>query len=210
MHLYTSTIPSGNAYKVQLLLSHLQLPYTTTALDILSTPPETRAPSFLALNPNGRIPVLVLDDGTALAESNAILFYLAEGTNFLPNDRLERAKILQWMFFEQYSHEPYVAVWKFRTYWAPHGFNDLSDSDVTKLKARGQAAIDIMEEHLVGRAWIVGDAYSVADMCLYAYTAAAEAVGFSVGAHVKAWLQRVQSQTGWVRIERDLTGRCPL
>lgn len=210
MHLYDSTIPSGNAYKVQLLLSHLKIDYTITSLNILATPSETRTPEFLKLNPNGRIPTLVLDDGTPLAESNAILFYLADGTRYLPEDKLERAKVLQWLFFEQYSHEPYVAVWKYRTYWAPGGFTDLSENEVKKLKDHGQDAIDVMEKHLQdGREWFVGDNYSVADLSLYVYTSTAEAIGFRVDGHVKAWLGRVEKQEGWVRIKKDPTGKNP-
>lgn len=210
MHLYDSTIPSGNAYKVQLLLSHLKQPYETTSLNILTTPSETRTAEFLALNPNGRIPTLVLDNGTALAESNAILFYLAEGTRYLPEDRLQRARVLQWLFFEQYSHEPHVAVWKYRTYWAPNGFDDLSENEVSKLKRNGQAAIDVMERHLAdGKTWFVGKDYSIADICLYAYTSGAEAIGFTVAAKVRSWLRRVELQENWVRIKKDETGKNP-
>lgn len=210
MHLYDSTIPSGNAYKVQLLLSHLDIPYHTTSLNVLATPSETRTPQFLILNPNGRIPTLVLDDGTALAESNAILFYLAEGTRYLPEGRFELAKVLQWLFFEQYSHEPYVAVWKYRTYWAPEGFGDLSEREMSKMKDRGQDAIDVMENHLSsGRDWFVGDSYSIADISLYAYTSAAEAIGFIVDRNVRAWLERVERQERWMRIKKDPTGKNP-
>ncbi|KAF2247396.1 glutathione S-transferase domain-containing protein [Trematosphaeria pertusa] len=208
MHLYDSTIPSGNAYKVQLLLAHLKISYQTTSLNIVATPSETRTESFLKLNPNGRIPVLVLDDGTPLAESNAILFYLAEETPFLPSDRLARAQVLQWLFFEQYSHEPYLAVWKFQTYWGD--ISRLAESEVKKLKEKGQAAIDVMERHLEGREWFVSEQFSIADVALYAYTCAAEAVGFSVGENVRAWLARVESVEGHVRIRKDPTGKCPL
>src|SRR5215470_8923163 len=117
IRLYESKIPSGNAYKVSLLLSHLGQVPSVVELDIMAPPPETRRPEFLAKNPNGRIPLVELDDGSFLPESNAILCYLADGTSFLPDDRLERARALAWMFFEQYSHEPYVAVLKFWTFW---------------------------------------------------------------------------------------------
>ncbi|CAO2649772.1 Nn.00g010640.m01.CDS01 [Neocucurbitaria sp. VM-36] len=211
MQLYDSTLPSGNAYKVQLLLSHLKTPYTTTSLNILTVPSETRSAKFLALNPNGRIPTVVLDDGSVLAESNAILFYLAEGTKYFPDDRLQRAQVLQWLFFEQYSHEPYVAVWKYRTYWAPEGFDDLSEREIKKLQERGQDAIDVMETHLRdGREWFVGDHYSIADIALYAYTSAAETIGFRVDRNVKAWLERVEHLEGWVKIKKDPTGKCPI
>ncbi|KAF2469176.1 putative glutathione S-transferase [Lindgomyces ingoldianus] len=208
MHLYESIVPSGNAYKVRLLLSHLGIEYETTFLDILTTPPETRKPEFLAINPNGRIPVLILDDGTPLAESNAILFYLSEGTKFLSESKLGRAKILQWLFFEQYSHEPYVAVWKFLTYWGD--FSDRSESEVEKLRQRGQEALDVMERHLEGKKFFVDDAFSIADIALYAYTSAAEVVGFQVDGNVRAWLKRVEEQDGHVKIRKDPTGKCPL
>ncbi|KAF1846163.1 glutathione S-transferase domain protein [Cucurbitaria berberidis CBS 394.84] len=209
MHLYDSTIPSGNAYKIQLLLSHLKIPYKTTSLNIVSIPSESRSAEFLVLNPNGRIPTIVLDDGTVLAESNAIMFYLAEGTKYLPDDKLERARVFQWLFFEQYSHEPYVAVCKFRTYWAPGGFDDLTEREIKKLRERGQDAIDVMEIHLSGREWFVGDDYSIADIALYVYTSAAEAIGFRVEGHVRAWLERVEKVEGWVKIKKDPTGKCP-
>lgn len=209
MHLYDSIAPSGNAHKVHLLLSQLNIQYTTTYLDIFGTPPASRTPEFLKLNPNGRIPILILDDGTPLAESNAIMFYLAEDTKYLPNDKLQRAQVLQWLFFEQYSHEPYVAVWKYRTYWAPHGFDDLTEREVRNLKERGQAAIDIMEKHLEGKDWFVGDDYSIADIALFAYTSAAEQVGFNVGPNVQAWLERVKGTEGFVRIRKDPTGKNP-
>lgn len=108
MHLYDSTIPSGNAYKVQLLLSHLDVSYTQKSLSLIPPASENRAPAFLAINPNGKVPALTLDNGTTLTESDAILFYLAEGTPYLPENKIERAQVLQWMFFEQFSHEPYV------------------------------------------------------------------------------------------------------
>ncbi|PSN65167.1 glutathione S-transferase [Corynespora cassiicola Philippines] len=208
MHLYESSIPSGNVYKVYLLLAHLGLEYTTTSLNILGQDPETRAPEFLALNKNGRVPVLVLDDGTPLAESNAILFYLAEGTRYLPDSKLGRAQVLQWLFFEQYSHEPYIAVWKACTYW--FGWGDRTENEIRKLKEKGQAAIEVMEKHLEGKTFFVGEEYSIADIALFAYTSAAEAIGFEVGKNVKEWLGRVQKVEGFVKIKKDETGKCPL
>jgi glutathione S-transferase len=209
MHLYNSHVPSGNAYKVELLLSHLRIPYTTTSLWILPPNSETHTPEFLALNPDGHVPVLVLDDGTPLTESNAIMFYLAEGTNYLPDDKIGKAQALKWLFFEQFSHEPYVAKFKFRTYWAPHGFSDLSDDGIKQMKDKGQAALDIMERHLEGKRWFVGDRYSIADIGLHVYTMTAEQTGFTVGPNVKAWLERITLTDGWVRIAKDPTGRNP-
>jgi glutathione S-transferase len=212
MHLYATTLPSGNAYKVELLLAQLNIKYTTTLLDMLAKPiPETKTPEFLALNPQGRIPLLVLDDGTPLAESNAILCYLAEGTKYFPSaspeDKLLRTQVLQWLFFEQNAHESYVGTWKYKTYWG--GFDGMSEAEIKRLKDRGQAAIDVMETHLEGKKWFVGEAYSIADIALYAYTGAAEAVGFSVGANVKGWMERIEQQDGWVRMRKDPTGKNP-
>ena len=207
MRLYDSIIPSGNAYKVHLLMSQLGMPYDVTDLDILSTPSQTRTPAFLAKNPNGRIPVLELDDGRLLPESNAILFYLAEGTPLLPNERFERAQVLQWMFFEQYSHEPYVAVLKWWTYWG--GLDKLTAADRSRLEERGQAAIDVMEGQLKRRAFFVGERYTIADIALFAYTQSADAIGLKVGPAVQAWIARVREQPHHVAIKRDPMGKAP-
>jgi glutathione S-transferase len=205
VHLYESTIPSGNAYKISLMLAHLGITVPVTALDILATPPETRRPEFLAKNPNGRIPLLELDDGSFLAESSAILYFLASGTPYLPDDALGRARALQWMFFEQYSHEPYVAVLKFWTLWG--GLANKRPEDIALWKQRGQAAIDVMERHLAEHAWFTGERYGIADIALYAYTHSAGSVGFAIGPAVAAWLARVQVQPGHVAIKADPTRR---
>lgn len=207
VRLYESTIPSGNAYKVSLLLAHLgrAAEVEVVALDILADPPETRRPAFLAKNPNGRIPVVELDDGGVLAESNAILVYLAEGTPYWPDDPLARARALQWMFFEQYSHEPYVAVLKFWTLWG--GLDRCRPEDVARWRTRGQAALAVMEAHLAAAPWFTGAAFGAADIALYAYTHTAEAIGFDLAPlpAVRAWLTRVASQPGHVPIKRDPT-----
>lgn len=208
MRLYDSTIPSGNAYKVHLLLHQLGIAYETTELDILASPSETRRPEFLKKNPNGRIPLLELDGGRLLPESNAILFYLAEGTQFLSGTRYGRAETLQWMFFEQYSHEPYVAVLKFWTYWG--GLEHAEPKDLERWRMRGQAALDVMAERLHQYDFIVDNRYSIADIALYAYTQSAEATGYRIAPAVRAWLGRITAQPGYVRIKRDPTGKCPL
>lgn len=208
MHLYDSTVPSGNAYKVQLMLSILKIEYETTSLDIRAKPSESHTPEYLKLNPAGKVPVIVLDDGTPLPESNAILHYLAEGTAFLPEDKLARAQVLRWMFWEQDSHKPFVAKARFHTYWG--NFDAPGVGGKQFMMEKGQAAINIMEKHLEGREWLVGERVSIADICLYAYTQTAETVGFSVGRNVKAWLARVEGIGGWVRIKKDPTGKCPL
>jgi glutathione S-transferase len=198
MRLYESTIPSGNVYKVELLLAQLGLSAERVALNILATPSETRRPEFLAKNPNGRVPLLELDDGRCLPESNAILCYLAEGTRFLPSERFARAQLLQWLFFEQYSHEPYVAVLKFWTYWG--GLERCRAEDLERWRTRGQAALEVMEVELRKSPFFVGESYSIADIALYAYTQSAEDVGFRLGDATKAWMQRVSQQPGYFPI----------
>ena len=194
-------LPSGNGYKVRLLLTQLGIPFERIEYDV--TAGETRTPGFLRdVNPNGRVPVLELDDGRLLPESNAALFYLAEGTPFLPDDRFERAKALQWMFFEQYSHEPNIAV--ARAWLHVFGVDmteERRDALATKQKL-GYEALRVMEEHLEGKSFFVGGRYSVADIALYAYTHVAHEGGFDLGGSpaVRAWIERVAAQPGHVPI----------
>jgi glutathione S-transferase len=154
---------------------------------------ETRTPEFLSSNPNGRIPLLELEDGSCLAESNAIQFYLAEGTALLPDDRLERARVLQWMFFEQYSHEPYIAVVRF---WHHLGVADSRPDEVASRREQGYAALGVMESHLARHAFFVGGRYSIADIALYAYTHVAHEGGFDLTPYgaTRAWIERVRAQ----------------
>ena len=187
---------SGNGYKPRLLLAHLGRTYERSEVDILKG--ETRTPEFLARNPNGRIPVLELEDGTHLAESNAILFYLAEGTHFLPAGRLDRALTLQWMFFEQYSHEPFIAVAR---HWIQHvEMTDAQRAQLPGKQAGGRAALSVMEDHLRGSEWFGGYSMNVADIALYAYTHVADEGGFDLGDYpaVRRWLGRVADQPGHV------------
>ena len=187
---------SGNGYKPRLLLAHLGRTYERIEVDILKA--ETRTPEFLARNPNGRIPVLKLDDGTCLAESNAILFYLAEGSPFLPNDRLGRALVLQWMFFEQYSHEPCIAVAR---HWIQHmEMTEAQRAQLPEKQEGGRAALAVMERHLGGSKWFGGGAMGIADFALYAYTHVADEGGFDLADYpaVGAWLARVAEQPGHV------------
>jgi glutathione S-transferase len=191
-------LPSGNGYKVRLLLRQLGLPFELVELDIAKG--ETRTPAFLAKNPNGRIPTLELDDGTCLAESGAILCYLAEGTRFWPADRLERARTLQWLFFEQYSHEPYIAVVRF---WRHVGrLTPRQESELPGRVAGGYRALEVMERHLTGRSFFVADRYGLADIALYAYTHVANEGGFDLGPYpaIGAWLKRVAAEPGHVPI----------
>jgi glutathione S-transferase len=184
---------SGNGYKVRLLLHQLGRPYTLIEKDILRG--ETRTPEFLRLNPNGRIPLLELEDGTCLAESDAILWYLAEGTPYLPAQPLERAQVLQWMFFEQYSHEPNIATARF---WLRHveRLDELRQCLLEQKREQGHAALAVMEGHLRERAYFVGGRYTVADIALYAYTHVAPQGGFDLAPYpaVRAWLERVRAE----------------
>jgi glutathione S-transferase len=189
---------SGNGYKVRLLLAQLGLAYERIELDILAG--ETRTPAFLAKNPNGRIPVLELSDGRLLAESNAIQWYLAEGSALLPADPFARAQVLQWMFFEQYSHEPYIAVVRF---WTFSGQLDAHAHELPARRDRGHQALAVMEAHLQERAFFVAERYSIADIALYAYTHVADEGGFDLGRYpaVRDWLSRVREQPGHVTLE---------
>ena len=190
---------SGNGYKVRLLLALLGRDYDYVPLDIDKA--ETRTPEFLGKNPNGRIPLLELDDGRLLAESNAILHYLADGSAFLPADRFDRAQVLQWMFFEQYSHEPNIATTRF---WLTHGFEMtpwLLES-VERKRAGGYAALGVMEGHLRSHRFFTAETYTIADIALYAYTHVAHEGGFDLSGYpaVTAWLDRVAAQPGHVPI----------
>lgn len=200
VRLYESAIPSGNAYKVTLLLAHLGVPHDVVTLDILASPSETRRPEFLAKNPNGRIPVVELSDGSFLPESNAILYYLAQDTPYFPGDPLTAARALAWMFFEQYSHEPYVAVLKFWTHWG--GLHHKTEAELGILRTRGQAALDVMSTHLASSPWFTGPSYGIADIALFAYSQSAADLGFTVPAPVAAWLDRVRDQPRFVPIAR--------
>ena len=189
---------SGNCYKVKLALEQLALPYRWVEVD--STRGETRTPQFLARNPNGKVPTLGLEDGSYLPESNAILFYLAEGSPLLPSDRLGRARALQWMFFEQYSHEPYIAVARFIARFLPA--NSPRRAEMPRLMERGHQALAVMEQQLKDVPFLVGGRYSVADIALYAYTHCAADGGFDLSQYrsVGAWIDRVKSQPRHVRI----------
>jgi len=183
-------LPSGNGYKVRLVLHKLGLPFELIELDIAKG--ETRTPEFLKKNSNGRIPTLELDDGTCLAESNAIICYLAEGTELWPESRLARARTLQWLFFEQYSHEPYIAVVRAWTH-VLGGMTDLQHAQLPGKINGGYQALDVMEEALDGKRFLVDDRFGLADIALYAYTHVADEGGFDLGKYpaIRAWLDRV-------------------
>ncbi len=191
---------SGNCYKIRLLMAQLGIGFESVPIDILNK--ESRTTEFLAINPNGRVPVLQIDD-KYLPESNAALWYLAENTDFIPTDRFERAQTLQWMFFEQYSHEPYIATVR---YW----ISILKDKNghLDKIKERmplGYAALDVMEKHLSENDYFVGNRYTIADIALYAYTHVAEEGEFDLSSYknINRWFVDVQAQKGYVTISES-------
>jgi glutathione S-transferase len=193
--LYDNAI-SGNCYKVRLLFSLLGLEYERREVSVIDR--SNRAELLGDLNPGLRVPTLVLDDGRPLAESDAILTYFAEGTEYLPDDRYERAQVLQWMFFEQYSHEPNIAVLRF---WAHAEIKPDPREAVAKFNG-GLAALEAMERHLTGREFFVGAGPTVADLALYAYTHVADEGGFELDrfAAIGAWLERIRALPGYVPI----------
>jgi len=197
MRLY-DFLDSGNGYKARLLLALLGRKYDWTELDINRG--ETRTAAFLARNPNGRIPTLELEDGTHLAESNAIIWYLAEGSRFVPATPLARAQVLQWMFFEQYSHEPYVATPRFivRHLAADHPRRAELPGRIEK----GYAALAVMDGHLAQRRYFVDERYSIADIALYAYTHVAHQAEMDLSPYsaVQRWLDRIEGEPGHIPI----------
>lgn len=191
-------LDSGNGYKIRLLLAQLGLAYRWVEVDILAG--QTRTPQFLAKNPNGRIPTLQLEDGSFLAESNAIMWYLAESSPYIPTDREARARVLQWMFFEQYSHEPYVATPRFIVKHLPA--DSPRHAELPERLARGHAALAVMETHLQTRTFFVGDRYTLADIALYAYTHVGPEGGLDLTPYpaVGRWLRRVATQARHIPI----------
>jgi glutathione S-transferase len=194
-------LPSGNGYKVRLLLTQLAIPFERVELDIIKG--ETRTPEFLRKFPNGRIPAVEIEDGKLLFESNSIIAYLAEGTPFTPVDRFQRAQVLQWLFFEQYSHEPYIASVRYLV-MHPEVKDPRRSIIETLMRPRGYEALGVMEGHLKSRDWFVGDRYSIADIALYAYTHVADEGGFDLSNYpaILAWIERVKSQPRHIPITR--------
>ena len=195
LKLFDSAV-SGNCYKVRLLLTQLGIAFEREELSVFD---RSDRPDVLGgLNPALRVPTLVLEDGRTLGESNAILWYFADGTEYVPTDAYERAQVMQWQFFEQYDHEPNIAVARF---W------ELADlhppaADAQAKRAGGERALRAMEGHLAGREFLVGDRYSIADISLYAYTHVAPEGGFTLEPYpaVREWLARVASQPGHIAI----------
>jgi glutathione S-transferase len=194
---------SGNSYKVR--LAARQLGFALVLKEYKLGDGQTRVPEFLAKNPNGRVPLLELDDGRCLAESDAILFYLAEGTPLMPDDRWGRAQALQWMFFEHYEHEPSIAVAR---RWLGHESKEALAPKlhlVPEWHAKGNAALSVMEKHLAKHRWFAGDRYSIADIALYGYTHSAGEGGFDLSryAAVSNWLERVAAEPGYISLNES-------
>jgi glutathione S-transferase len=183
-------LPSGNGYKVRLTLKHLALPYELVEVDILKG--GSRTPEFLARNPIGRIPTLRLPDGTFLAESHAIIWYLAENSVLIPTTRIDRARVLSWLSFEQYELEPNVATVRFWLSILHKKESELGEK-LTDKRERGLRALDVLNQGLRGGSFLVGSRFSLADISLYAYTHVAEEGGFDLGRfpHITAWMKRV-------------------
>jgi glutathione S-transferase len=189
---------SGNCYKPRLLMHQLGIPFRVVETDTREG--ATRTAEFMALNPNARVPLLVFPDGRKLSESNAMLLYLAEGTKYLPTDRYERALVNQWLFFEQYDHEPQVAVARSWLHVFPERKARVTAEQIAGWQDKGNKALGIMEKRLAGNDWLAGSAYSVADIALYAYTHVAEDGGFDLGRYpgISAWIKRVAAQPGYI------------
>jgi glutathione S-transferase len=198
MLLYNSAV-SGNCYKVRLLLAHLGLEYETVDVSVVDR--SNRRELLGELNPALRVPTLVLDDGRPLAESNAILWYFGDGTQYVPEGPYERAQALQWQFFEQYSHEPHIAVARFLLTYS--GEPERFERQRERLLAGGHAALEAMERRLANGSFLVDERYSIADISLYAYTHVAHEGGFELERYpaIRSWLDRVAGQSGHVPID---------
>jgi glutathione S-transferase len=197
MLLYDNAV-SGNCYKVRLLLAHLGKPYERKALSVHD---RANRPQILGgLNPSLRVPTIILDDGRPIGESNAILWYFADGTRFVPEDRYDRAQALQWQFFEQYDHEPMIAVARF---WLHYKDGEYDRAALAEKQKGGYKALDAMERHLAAQPFFVGGRYSIADISLYAYTHVAHEGGFDLAKYpaTRAWIDRVKAQPGHVTID---------
>jgi glutathione S-transferase len=192
-------LPSGNAYKIRLLLTQLGIPFERVEVNILKG--ETRSPEFLSKNPNGKIPVLEIEPDKYLAESNAILVYLSEGTEFLPYDRFLRAQVLEWLFYEQCSHQPFIA--RSRFWISILGKAEEYSEAIKEKREPGYAALNLMEKHLTYHTFFVGERYTIADIALFAYTHVADEGGFDLTQFpaIQTWIERVKAQPRHISIK---------
>jgi glutathione S-transferase len=191
---------SGNCYKIKMLLTFLNIEHEWIHVDILNG--ETQTEAFKSINPNGKIPLLVINDGQVLAESNAILNYLAEGTEYLPRSKFERASVLQWQFFEQYSHEPYIAVARYINKYL--GLPSDRMAEYESKQSGGHKALKVMEEHLANKTYFVANKISIADISLFAYTQVAHEGGFDLAGYpnILAWIKRIQDLPDYIEMAR--------
>jgi len=191
---------SGNCYKIKMLLTFLNIEHEWIHVDILNG--ETQTEAFKSINPNGKIPLLVIDDGQVLAESNAILNYLAEGTEYLPRSKFERASVLQWQFFEQYSHEPYIAVARYINKYL--GLPSDRMAEYESKQSGGHKALKVMEEHLTNKTYFVANKISIADISLFAYTQVAHEGGFDLASYpnILACIKRIQDLPDYIEMAR--------
>jgi len=188
---------SGNAYKVRLLLSFLKLEFKTIQYDVVGG--ATRTEKYLSeINKNGRIPVLQFEDGRCLAESNAIIYFMAQNTKYFPNDTWQQAKVMEWLFFEQYSHEPFVAVAKYILTMLPE--DTPRRAEIPTLHEKGYTALQIMEDHLAENNYLVGDSLSIADIALYAYSHKAHMGEFDMSRFpaIDRWFKRIESEENYL------------
>ncbi len=197
---------SGNCYKVRLTARQVGVGLSLRDYPVVGG--ETRKPEFLAKNPNGRVPLLEWEDGRVLPESGAIIWHLAEGTSLAPPDSWSRAQALSWMFFEQYSHEPYIAVARFWLRYAPKEQLETKRHLVGEWHEKGNAALKVMEFHLAKHDWFAGNRYSIADIALYGYTHCANEGGFEISSYpaVARWLQRVQNEPRHIPMSEHWAG----
>jgi glutathione S-transferase len=201
-------IESGNVYKVRLLLAQLGIPHRRVEVSQITG--STADPRFRVLNPTGKVPAIRFDDGSILSESGAILFYLDQGTAYWPVEPWQQAQVLRWMFFEQYSHEPYIAVNRnLLSYTADRSGSVVRIAENAK---RGQHALDVMERHLAADDWFAADCYTIADIALYAYTHVAGEGGFDLATFpaIRRWLARVEKQPGHVRLLEETSALPPM
>ena len=192
-------LQSGNCYKIKLLLSFLEIDHDWKHIDILAG--ETKSPEFLQMNPNGKIPVVTFNDGRILCESNAILGYFAEGTSFIPTEKFSKAKVYEWLFFEQYSHEPYIAVARFiRKY---QGMPESRKTEFLSLQNGGNKALQILDTTLAKNSYLVGDYPTIADISLYAYTHVADEGGFDLQKYpsVQRWCRRIEATANYLPMQ---------
>ena len=187
---------SGNCLKVKWVAEWLDIPYEWQHADVMTG--ATRTPEFLAMNPAGQVPTVVLEDGRTLAQSNAIIVHLAEGSDLIPADAYHRARMFEWLFWEQYSHEPYIAVARFICGWTP--LESPRRAELPACRERGHAALAVMEQHLTAQSWFTGADYGIADIALFAYTDVAPQGGFDLSPYpaVRDWLARVRKTPGFV------------